>query len=88
MRDDLPDVSPAGHRSVPPVVASLAVDPATAAGIAKTLLAPQSTGRARSGLGPVVALLVFGALIIATVLLWDQAGGFVTPNMGTPAPSL
>jgi hypothetical protein len=81
---DLPD---GGHRSVPPVVASLAVDPSTAATIAETFRSPRSAGRTRSWLGPIVALLIVGALIVATVLLWDQAGGFVTPDLGTPAPS-
>ena len=76
-----------GHRPVPPVVASLALDPSTAAAITETFLSPRSIGRTRSWLGPVIALLIVGALILATFLLWDQAGGLVTPDLDTPAPS-
>jgi hypothetical protein len=75
-----------GHRSVPPVVTSLAVDPSTAASIAETFVAPGSTGRRRAWLGPVIALLVAGLLIVASVLLWSQGVGF-DPVVGTPAPS-
>ena len=87
MSDELDRHPGGGHRSVPPVVASLAVNPSTAAAIADTFLSDPPARRTRSWLGPVIVLLVAGLLILATVVLWDQAGGFVTPDIGTPAPS-
>jgi hypothetical protein len=81
MSDDTgTDDSSKDRRPVPPVVASLAVDPATAAGLAHVLTAPRPTGQSRPWLAPLVVLLIVGAVALATLLLWAQAGGFGRPH--------